>query len=408
MINAGLNYFQNKRVLMLQGPIGPFFNRLRKDLIDAGATVTKIDFNGGDWLFSGKGSIQFRGNKASWPAFFERVVKEHRIDTVLLMGDCRHYHRVAREIAHRNGMTIGVFEEGYVRPDYITFELFGVNANSKISRVPEDYLSKPKLTVPEVVQIKNPLWFAVRWSMLYYGASILLRPWYPFYEHHRPLEFSESWPWLRSYFRKLWYGIIEEGIQEELVDNLSGKYYLVPLQVHNDSQLQVHSNFSSVQNFIHQVMQSFAKHAPPDTHLILKQHPLDRGYNNHRPWITELSKVLQVEDRVKYIHDQHLPTLLDHARGVVVVNSTVGLSALHHGIPTKVCGVAIFDILGMTCQCELDNFWLEADTFEVNTELYEKFRNYVIVTTQVNGNFYRRLDGPVNRAGVIWSKQSSN
>ena len=41
----------NRRVLLLQGPIGPFFRNLGDDLIQAGATVHKINFNGGDWLF---------------------------------------------------------------------------------------------------------------------------------------------------------------------------------------------------------------------------------------------------------------------------------------------------------------------------------------------------------------------
>ena len=404
MIDADLSTYENKRVLLLQGPIGPFFRRLARDLKRAGAEVVKIDFNGGDWLFSPKGSIQFRGSLAEWPGFLDRVLTERKIDTVLLFGDCRPVHRVAHRVAHNRGLTIGVFEEGYIRPDYVTLELFGVNGHSTIPRNPDAFLNKPKLEVVESVSVGNSLWFAVMWSMMYYEASILLRPFYRHYTHHRPLDFSESWPWLRSVWRKQLYKFQEKGIQEELVEKLSGQYFLVPLQVHNDAQLLVHSNFASVQAFILEVVTSFAKHAPCDTHLVIKQHPLDRGYHNHSVFVAKLAAKHHLGNRVRYIHDQHLPTLLEHARGVVVVNSTVGLSALHHGTPTKVCGDAIYDMKGLTFQGRLHAFWKQAAELTVNAELYTRFRCYLIAHTQLNGNFYRRLDVANSEAGLVWPK----
>lgn len=42
--------FASKRVLLLQGPVGPFFWNLAKDLRSVGATVFKFNFNAGDWL----------------------------------------------------------------------------------------------------------------------------------------------------------------------------------------------------------------------------------------------------------------------------------------------------------------------------------------------------------------------
>ena len=378
-----------------------------RDLERAGAYVDKIDFNGGDWLFSPKGSIQFRGDLAAWPAFLGTVLTERQIDTVLLFGDCRPVHRVAHRVAHERGLTIGVFEEGYIRPDYVTLELFGVNGHSKIPRSPQVYLNQPRYDVPETVAVKNSLWYAVMWSMMYYEASILLRPFYPHYKHHRPLNFNESWPWLRSMWRKYLYQFQEKGVQDELIEKLTGRYFLVPLQVHNDAQLHVHSTFTSVESFITEVMSSFAKHAPQDTHLVIKQHPLDRGYNNHRAFISRLAVQYHIEDRVRYIHDQHLPTLLENARGVVVINSTVGLSALHHGTPTKVCGDAIYDMKGLTFQGKLHSFWKQSEGTVVDADLYVKFRCYLIENTQLNGNFYRRLDLANSEAGLMWPKTNS-
>lgn len=410
MINAGLEAFKDKRVLLLQGPMGPFFSRLSRDLKKVGAQVSKIDFNGGDWLFSPKGSIQFRGNLSEWPVFLERVLIERQIDIVLLFGDCRPIHRLAHRVVHLRGLTIGVFEEGYIRPDYITFELFGVNGNSKIPRSPQVYLSQPQNEASTCISVGNSLWHAALWGMVYFQASILLRRFYKQYQHHRPLHYSEFWAGLRSIWRKQCYKIKEKNIQEELAGNLSKRYFLVPLQVHNDAQLYVHSTYRSIENFIVEVFSSFAKHAPEDTHLVIKQHPLDRGYHDYSLLIARLGKKHGLEKRVKYIHDQHLPTLLEHARGVVVINSTVGLSALHHGTPTKTCGSAIYNIKGLTFQGKLGDFWTQAEYEIVDAELYVKFRHYLIENTQLNGNFYRRLNNQHSKqksfSGLVWTKST--
>lgn len=57
MLAGGLAQFAGKRVLLLQGPVGPFFARLTAELRPVNATVYKVNFNAGDWLFTLVGSI---------------------------------------------------------------------------------------------------------------------------------------------------------------------------------------------------------------------------------------------------------------------------------------------------------------------------------------------------------------
>ena len=71
-----------------------------------------------------------------------------------------------------------------------------------------------------------------------------------------------------------------------------------------------------------------------------------------------------------------------------VINSTVGLSALSHNAPVKVCGVALYDIKDLTYQGSLDDFWLEADSFRPDPDLFRRFRAYLIDRTLINGSFY--------------------
>jgi capsular polysaccharide export protein len=403
VIKGGLSAFKNKRVLMLQGPIGPFFRRLARDLEQVGAQVCKIDFNGGDWLFSPGNSIAFKGTADEWPEFFEQALIECTIDMVLLFGDCRPLHRIAHHIAVRRGVEIGVFEEGYVRPDYITMERFGVNGHSLIPRTPIFYQNTPLSEVPPTISAGNTFWPTAWWAILYYVASVLLWPLFRHYQHHRPLSLLEGIPWLRSAWRKFKYARKERGVQTGLATTLSGRFFLVPLQVHNDAQVHVHSDFDSVAAFIDAVLSSFAKNAPAETLLVIKHHPMDRGYHDHTRLIDQLAQTHCIQERVLYIHDQHLPTLLEHACGVVVVNSTVGLSALHHSTPLKVCGAALYDMKGLTYQGSLDEFWANVQANPIDRDLYARFRNYLIKYTQLNGSFYRRLNIQGSCAGLVWA-----
>ena len=403
MIADGLQSFAGKKVLLLQGPVGPFFRRLARDLQRAGAQVQKIDFNGGDWLFSPRKAMRFSGNADSWADYLDEALTRHRIDVVLLFGDCRPLHRIALEVAARRGVEIGVFEEGYVRPDFVTLERHGVNGNSKIPRNPEFYKARSASPQLPTRPVGNTFWYMALWAMAYYVAAALLSPVYPCYQHHRPLGLREGWPWLRSAFRKHLFKWRERGTEHDLASNYSGRFFLAALQVHNDAQIHVHSEYASVEAFIAGVIKSFRRGAPRDTLLVIKHHPMDRGYHDYSKQIAALVREYGLHGRVRYIHDQHLPTLLTHARGVVLINSTVGLSALDHCTPLKVCGTALYDMPGLTFQGRLDHFWREAVHHRVDKALSASLRNYLIDRTQLNGNFYRRLRLPGFSAGLVWS-----
>jgi capsular polysaccharide export protein len=407
MILKGLDAFRGKRVLLLQAPVGPFFHRLAKDLRWVDAQVCKINFNGGDLLFYPFDAVNFRGTLQEWPEFFESVLIERNIDVVLMFGDCRPMHRIARQIANFRGLEIGVFEEGYIRPDYVTLERFGVNGHSQLSRSPLFYLNREVAEPPPAQRVEGAFWVAALWAILYYVASCVMMPLFRHYQHHRSLSIAEGLPWLRGFFRKFRYRWRERGFQQRCATDLSQRYFLVPLQVHNDAQIQIHSGFDSVEKFIRYVIRSFAAHAPGDAHLVIKHHPMDRGYHDYHRLIKKLGKDHDIRGRLHYIHDQHLPTLLQHARGVVMVNSTVGLSALFHNTPLKACGAAIYDMQGLTYPGSLKNFWSEAQDLVVDRELFRRFRNYLIEHTQLNGNFYKRLNLPGSNAGLVWSRQNA-
>src|SRR5690606_20571120 len=173
----------------------------------------------------------------------------------------------------------------------------------------------------------------------------------------RPLTpLGETFYWLRSSFRKYLYRLVERGVQAKLTGELRGRYFLVPLQVHCDFQL-AHSDYESIEDFALEVIAAFAAHAPADAHLVLKHHPMDRPYRDYTALFAREAARRGIADRLHYIHDQHLPSLLDAARGVVVMNSTVGLQALHHGTPVLALGRGVFVMPGLTDQRGLASFF---------------------------------------------------
>jgi len=404
MLTRGLEQFAGRRVLLLQGPVGPFFTRLAKDLSNAGAEVFKVNFNAGDWLFYPLGAFNYRGTMKSWPAWFEGLIRRLEIDAVLLFGDCRPVHDTAHAVAKRHGLEIGVFEEGYVRPDYVTLERYGVNGHSRLPRDPECYRASAP-AVPPKRAVGNTYWAMVGWGFLYFLAGALGKPWFRHYQHHRPLSVLEALPWVRSVWRKQRFRWTERSAQAVLTTRYSKRYFLVPLQVFNDAQIQVHSDFDGIEHFIESTLRSFAAHAPEEALLVFKHHPMDRGYRDYESLIRGLMTSTGVNpQRVHYIHDQHLPSLLDHARGVVVINSTVGLSALHHGAPTKTCGTAIYDLPGLTYQGSLDAFWRAAPQAKPNRALYQRFRDRVVAQTQLNGSFYKPMKLRGSATGLVWTR----
>ena len=393
-----------KHVLLLQGPVGPFFRRLADDLQREDVRVTKVNLNAGDSLyFRGPEVVHYRGDFEQWGTWLTELLRERGIDAVVLFGNRRRFHRVALDVAKTADIPAYVFEEGYLRPDYLTLERGGVNGDSVMSRDPEFYRRLTLTDGRAPSSVGDSFWHLAWYSAGYSLALTLGASRYPRYRHHKDVHtVREGYRWARGGIRKLIWAQRDKHKLARLTGPWSGRYFLLPLQVHNDFQLE-HSDFSSMSDFIRHVVASFAVHSPADTYLVVKHHPMDRPYQDYTQLLSELAEqhgLGPLGERLEYVADLHLPTLLRHARGTVLMNSTVGFSSLHHATPLKVLGRAIFDMEGLTHQGELRDFWREPGT--VDQDLYHRFRTWLEHNNQANGNFYKRLPDASNRAGVRW------
>lgn len=388
--------------LFLQGVSSPFFARLGAKLRTDGHRVAKINFNGGDaFYWRGGGANHYRRKADSLPAYYDMLFdKVDHCTDVVMFGDCRPVHKAVITGAKRREKRIHVFEEGYFRPYWITLERDGVNAGSLLPRDPDWYRAVGK-SLPHYRNGKAfESSFSVRaWHDVQYHIWSAWNPiFYPGYRTHAPYSAATEYlGYLRRACTFWWYALGTEKRIEALI--VSGApYFLLPLQLDSDAQIREHSAFDNMEEVIGFVMRSFALHAPTNATLVIKNHPLDPGMRPFSRIAKELAKQFDLVGRILYLETGSLPTLLNHAAGVVTVNSTVGGSALVHKCPTMTLSDPIYNMPGLTFRGHLDDFWRNAEPPDMS--LFRRFRNTVIHTTQVNGGFY-------SRAGIDMAVQNS-
>ena len=379
-----------RHLLLLQGPAGPFFARVAGQLLAAGARVTKVIFNGGEELYYRlPGVVRFRDSLDAWPAFFEQLARERAVTGVVLFGDCRPVHRAAIERAQALGIDVFVFEEGYLRPDFVTLEKGGVNGHSSIPQDPAHFQDVELKPQPAHLPIKHAFVKSMLHTICYACAVALRTHHFPHYRHHRDIRpFVQAGLWIRGSARRALHTVRDRQLARRLDAQDMPPYFLVPLQVHLDSQLG-HSPYATINQFIREVVSTFAEHAPADHVLLLKLHPMDRPYSDYSADIEALRLEHGLGERLLYADVINLPAALRGARGTIVINSTVGLSSLTHGTPVKCLGRAVYDVPGLTHQGSLAEFFSAPSP--VDRALYQRFRQWLLEQNQLNGSVWSRL-----------------
>ncbi|NVJ97130.1 MAG: capsular biosynthesis protein [Alphaproteobacteria bacterium] len=384
-----------KAVLILQGLATPFFATLGHKLADTGHTVHKIHFCGSDWLFRGARHPgithhKFAGSETDLAAFYADLINRENITTILLLGDCRPVHQPAVMLAKEKGIALYAFDEGYIRPGWITMEIGGTNG---FSHMPKDTdqlntLAKEASAFSDrTAAIFKPAMMRRAWmDIAGHGANILFRHRFPHYRGHRP---EPVWREAKGWIARAWRSLVHGRENDRVLSHVTlmhEPYFLVPLQLNSDYQIRLHSRFSGMPEFIEEVMASFAANAPADASLFFKNHPLDNGLINYRRLIRDHAKKLGLDERVYFAAGGDLGWFLDHAEGVVLTNSTVGFAAIRKGRPLKALGHAIYDLDGITDPQPLDSFW--KNPAAPQQRLAEEFLTVVETYTQVRGDLF--------------------
>lgn len=374
--------------LFLQGPHGPFFKEMGQHLKADGHKVLRVNFNGGDWVdWYGFGTINFNGKQQEWPDYVAYLFKRDQVTDLVLFGDCRSLHQIAIQQAEKMHIRVHVFEEGYIRPNWITYEEGGVNGNSNLF----DHWDSDRPLNKEHREISSKKFGpSMRWILFYCLRYYLFKSLWFFrfrhYARHRPYRpLQELLLWVGNLLHMPLLHFRSSSRRKTLLEK-ENPFYLVCLQLDSDAQLRAHSKYLSMADFVNEVLRSFAEHSPEDSLLVFKKHPFDPGAIPYETLVRLEAYSLGIRDRILFLHSGSLPELIKKSVGVVLMNSTVGTSALHHEKPTIALGIAIYDMERLTWQGELKDFWQGADA--PDRELYKTFRSYLMGNALVNGGFY--------------------
>ena len=382
----------NRSFLFLQGPHGPFFGQLAAMLHRTGATVWRIGFNRGDQAFWPDKTryTAFHGTADTWPDALATHLTQHNITDLVLYGDTRHVHADAIRIAKSAGITVHVFEEGYLRPHWVTYERGGSNGHSRLMQMSVAQM-RADLAQTDVDLAAAPAhWGDMRrhmfWGAVYHGILLAGKRSYPAFRPHRSLTAGQEF-WL--YAKR--YALLPLHSAERMAATLRIRhggfpYHLALLQLEHDASFQMHSPFATMADFLAEVIEGFTKGAPAHHHLVFKAHPLEDGRVNLSRIIARIARDHGISARVHFVRGGKLARLLDFATTAVTVNSTAGQQALWRGLPIKTFGASVYSKPEFVSSQPLDQFF--ANPKKPDSRAYRDFRHYLLETSQVAGGYY--------------------
>lgn len=378
--------------LFLQGPHGPFFATLAKMLRRAGVRVWRVGFNAGDAAFwpDRASYIPFRAPQQDWGARLREILAGKQITDLVIYGDTRPIHAEAIAIARAAGITIHIFEEGYLRPYWVTYERGGANGHSRLMRMSvaemRAALAQCEMEMPDA----PPRWGDMRqhvfYGALYHGFVMLANRGYRNFRPHRALGVGAEF---RLYLRRLLrmpFLSLERLIATQRIRLGGFPYHLVLLQLEHDASFRMHGPFETMSEFLDVCLKGFAEGAPRHHHLVCKAHPLDDGRVPVRREIRRLAQNYGVADRVHFVRGGKLAGLLNNARSAVTVNSTAAQQVLWRGLPLKVFGAAVYAKPEFVSTQPLPEFF--AQPARPDSRAYRDYRHYLLETSQIPGGYY--------------------
>jgi len=383
---------ENRTFLLLQGPHGPFFWQLALMLRKSGAKVHRVGFNAGDQAFwhDKRCFTAFKGEPTAWPDTFRNLIETHTVTDLVLYGDVRPIHAKAIAIAKELGITVHVFEEGYLRPYWVTYERDGSNGHSRLMDLSVEDMQQALAHSDLDVPTPPASWGDMR-EHIFYGAVYHWFVWtrgfrYPNFARHRKQSVAQEFGLYLRRLMLLPIHSLERILETARIRRGGFPYHLVLLQLSHDANFQAHSEFADMESFLDVVLKGFADGAPPHHHLVFKAHPLENGAVPLRRIIQRIAKAHGIADRVHYVRGGKLAGLLSETRTAVTVNSTAAQQVLWRGIPLKVFGRAVYSKPQFASRQALAAFFSTPE--RPDAKAYKDYRRFLLETSQVPGGFY--------------------
>ena len=383
---------RSRTFLFLQGPHGPFFSELADRLRETGSMCFRVAFNAGDgsrWR-DRSSLLAFRDPISGWPEQLARWIDTTKATDLVLYGDVRRHHAEAIRIARAADLTVHVFEEGYLRPYWATYERDGSNGNSKLMQITLDQMQGALSRTADVPALPPDRWGDLRMHMihgaLYHWHVLFRNQSFPHYQPHRDQSVAQEFGLQLLRLVRRPRHMIERWITTRRIRTGGRPYHVVLLQLEHDASFRAFSDFASQTEFVDMVIAGFAQGAPSHHRLVFKAHPLEDGRAPLERTIRDSARVHGVTDRVHFVRGGKLAYLLQSARSAVTVNSTSAHQALWRGLPVRSFGISVYDKPGLVSDQPLPEFF--ADPHPPDPEAYAVYRRFLLETSQLPGGFY--------------------
>ncbi|CAH6794543.1 Phosphoribosylamine--glycine ligase [Vibrio chagasii] len=327
---------------------------------------------------------------ASYYLFLKDYLIENDIQLVLLHNDLRWQHSLAVKLCKALSIRYLVTEQGLFRPYTTVVDRVGVNAYSRVKLDFEEYClnknrelldnNEPKFKIKPNRDHNSIIsyfyflqyLFLSKIGRLINTESVIFHKRHTFYE----------------YFKRF----IQLKIRRKTNNNskiLTKKTIFIPLQLQEDTQLLVHSDFKNNQQVIDLIYNCFHNLGlSKDYDLIFKLHPNDT--NTYR--FDQGSKVVDSEINQSFLSNVVL---------VISVNSSALLNVIETNIPIITLGRSIYDLPGV-CQyssvrdleSNIKKSVLQRD-FDISRR--HDYLNYLKREYSINGSGYYYPDSEIKK-----------
>ncbi len=381
-----------RHFLLLQGPHGPFFQQLGRMLRATGARVTRIGFNAGDQAFwrDAASYVAFLDRLDGWRAYLRTLIDDRHVTDIVLYGDTRPIHAQAVAVAEQKNLTVHVFEEGYLRPFWVTYERGGSNGHSRLMQMSvaemQCGMSSADADVAPAPDHWGDMKHHIFYGALYHAILLGFNRRYKNFNSHRSIKVTREF---RLYLNRLilmpwhWAGRV---LATRRIKWGGYPYHLTMLQLEHDASFQAHSPFADMSEFLRLVIEGFTSGAPSHHHLVFKSHPLEDGRAPLARDIRAMAAKCGVSARVHFVRGGKLARLLDQARSAVTVNSTAAQQALWRGLPLKAFGAAVYCKPEFISDQPLADFFANPNRPDIDA--YRAYRLFLLETSQIAGGFY--------------------
>lgn len=160
--------------------------------------------------------------------------------------------------------------------------------------------------------------------------------------------------------------------QASVNQTLPEKYIFVPFQVHDDTQVLLHSPWLADMSALYALLESSINTLPTHYCFVIKEHPSDK---------LSYPQLHNKHPRIVFANGNNTQELIEQSQAVATINSTVGIEALLLKKPVITLGNAFYNIEGIVYhvenQTQFETLITTPNTLKYDAELSQIFLQYL-------------------------------